>query len=115
MPSMTEAVRAYGAATTQRSQREQEADVFLRVIGALKAAQNADAIARAKSLADNRRLWLTVNDIVRDPANQLPEDLRASILSVGLAVQREMESDAPDIQFLISVNENIAAGLAAAG
>ena len=112
---MTEAVRAYGAATAQRSLREQEADVFLRVNGALKAAQNADAITRAKSLADNRRLWLSVNDIVRDPENQLPAELRASILSVGLTVQREMDSEAPDFQFLISVNENIAAGLASAG
>jgi flagellar biosynthesis regulator FlaF len=47
-----------------------------------------------------------------DPPNALPTELRASIVSVGLAVQREMDRDAPDFDFLISVNENVAAGLA---
>lgn len=114
MPSMTEAVRAYGASSRERSQREQEADVFHRVNGALKAAQNADGITKAKSLADNRRLWLAVSDLMRDPENQLPQALRASIISVGCAVEREMTSESPDFAFLISVNENIAAGLTAA-
>jgi flagellar biosynthesis regulator FlaF len=42
----------------------------------------------------------------------LPDGLRAAIISVGLAVQREMERPSPDLDFLISVNDNIAAGLA---
>ena len=37
--------------------------------------------------------------------------LRASIVSVGFAVQREMDREDPDFDFLISINENIAAGL----
>ena len=37
---------------------------------------------------------------------------RADIVSVGLAVEREMDRDSPDFDFLIAVNENIAAGLA---
>jgi hypothetical protein len=36
------------------------------------------------------------------------------MVSVGLAVQREMDRAAPDFDFLISVNENIAAGLSGA-
>ena len=48
---------------------------------------------------------------MRDPLNALPQELRASIVSVGLAVQREMDRDAPDFDFLIAINENIAAGL----
>jgi flagellar biosynthesis regulator FlaF len=48
---------------------------------------------------------------MRDPLNSLPPDLRASIVSVGLAVQREMANDKPDFDFLIAINENIAAGL----
>jgi flagellar biosynthesis regulator FlaF len=47
-----------------------------------------------------------------DPNNALPESLRASIISVGLSVQREMDHDSPDFDFLITINENIAAGLA---
>jgi flagellar protein FlaF len=65
-----------------------------------------------QAIADNRRLWATVSDLMRDPANALPTELRASIVSVGIAVQREMTRDNPDLDFLISINDNIAAGLA---
>lgn len=106
-----QAARAYESASTHRSQREQEADVFRRAIGALKSARNADALQRVRALADNRRLWMAVGDLMRDPTNNLPAPLRASIVSVGLAVQREMDRDIPDFGFLIAINENIAAGL----
>ena len=56
--------------------------------------------------------WKELIDILRDPDNKLPEQLKASIVSVGLAVQREIQHPAPDIDFLIAVNENVAAGLA---
>jgi flagellar biosynthesis activator protein FlaF len=87
--------------------------VFRRATGALKAARDSGTIPRLRAIADNRRLWITVNDLMRDPANPLPPDLRASIVSVGLAVQREMDGDSPDFDFLIAINENIAAGLSA--
>jgi flagellar biosynthesis activator protein FlaF len=112
---MTDAARAYGAAATHRSQRAQEADVFLRVTGALKSARVAGSLQRIHAIADNRRLWITVTDLMRDPLNSLPQELRAGIVSVGLAVQREMDRDSPDYDFLIAINENIAAGLADAG
>lgn len=111
MQTMRQAAHAYEAAATCRSQRQQEADVFRRAIGALKAARDGDAIRRIRALADNRRLWMTVTDLMRDPYNTLPMELRASIISVGLTVQREMDRDAPDFGFLIAVNENLAAGL----
>ncbi len=85
MQSLTQAARAYQTAANHRSQREQEADVFRRASGALKAARDADPIRRVQALADNRRLWTTVADLMRDPANALPQDLRASIVSVGPA------------------------------
>jgi flagellar biosynthesis regulator FlaF len=56
-----------------------------------------------------------VIDLMRDPENGLPAELRASIVSVGIAVQREMQQDAPDFDFLIGVNEDIAAGLSGQG
>lgn len=111
MQTMTQAARAYQAASTHRSQRAQEADVFHHVIGGLKAARTAGPIARVRALADNRRLWVTVNDLMQDPTSALPMELRASIISVGLAVQREMDTEVPNLDFLISINEEIAAGL----
>jgi flagellar biosynthesis activator protein FlaF len=111
MQTMRQAARAYDAAATHRSLRTQEADVFRRATGALKSAREAGPIPRVQAIADNRRLWMTVVDLMRDPLNALSPDLRASIVSVGLAVQREMDRNAPDFEFLIAVNEDIAAGL----
>ena len=112
MQMMAHAVRAYSAASEHRSVREQEADVFRRANAALRhARENSKRITRVRALADNDRLWLTVMGLISDPTNALPDTLRASIISVGLAVQREMQKDDPDLDFLIAVNENIAAGL----
>lgn len=86
--------------------------MFRRATGALKVARHAGPIPRVRAIADNRRLWLTVSDLMRDPASLLPPDLRASIISLSLTVQREMDRDAPDFDFLIEINEHIAAGLA---
>jgi flagellar protein FlaF len=115
MQTMTQAARAYDAAASHRTQRMQEADVFRRATGALKSARGSGLIPRIRAIADNRRLWITVTDLMRDPLNPLPQELRASIVSVGLAVQREMDGEAPDFDFLIAINENIAAGLNARG
>lgn len=115
MPNVTTAARAYEAAATQRSAREQEADVFRRAIGALKSARDSEPISRIRAIADNRRLWLAVTDLTRDPGNALPQELRASIVSVGIAVQREMDRSTPNFDFLISINEHIAEGLSANG
>jgi flagellar protein FlaF len=115
MQTMTQAVHAYQASSSHRNLREQEAEVFQWVNGALRAARDKGPIARVRALADNRRLWTTVIDLVRDPANSLPLELRASIASVGLAVQREMDRDRPNFDFLITINENIAAGLSGQG
>jgi flagellar protein FlaF len=113
MQPMNTATRAYQAASGHRSLREQEADVFRRVNAVLRSARDQGDMPRTKALADNRLLWITVDDLMRDPANALPVELRASVLSIGMTVQREMEQASPDFDFLMAVNENIAAGLAA--
>lgn len=102
---------ALNAMTSMRPTRDQEADVFERAAAALRAARNGREIMQARALADNRRVWITVLDLMRDPNNALPVELRARIISVGLAVQRDMEAENPDFDFLIGVNENMAAGL----
>jgi flagellar biosynthesis activator protein FlaF len=113
MQLMSQAYRAYETTSGFRSLREQEADLFKRVNGALRGLNNAGPIQRVKALADNRRLWLGLSDVLLDPSNALPDDLRASMISVGIAVQREMDRESPDIDFLITVNDNVAAGLEA--
>lgn len=107
------AARAYQAASAHRGLKEQEAEVFRHANAGLKRVQQGSTVlARVRALADNDRLWLTLIGTLQDPANRLPETLRGSIISVGLAVQREMRAKDPDFDFLIDINENIAAGLA---
>lgn len=112
MQSMQNAVSAYSKASAHRPPREQEAEVFLFVNASLRRArESAKPVALVRALADNSQLWTTVIGLVRDPDNRLPDQLRASLVSIGLAVQRETEKETPDLNFLIGVNENIAAGL----
>ena len=102
MSDVNRAARAYEAGSANRSLREQEADVFIRATGALRNALAAGAVEQVRAMADNRRLWSAVIDLVRDPDNALPEPLRAAIVSVGIAVQREMDRSQPDFGFRIS-------------
>jgi flagellar biosynthesis regulator FlaF len=111
MDKIAQARRAYAASAAHRSLREQEADVFRRANAALRGSAETGPLGRVRALADNNRLWTAVLDLLRDPENPMPEGLRANIISVGLTVQREMQQDAPNFEFLISINENIAAGL----
>jgi len=105
------AIQAYKDVSRYGSQRDHEADVFRQALSALNEARNASSIQQILALSDNRRLWMAINDRLRNPNNGLPEPLKASILSVGLAFQKEMDQEFPNFEFLIFVNENIAAGL----
>lgn len=105
------ATKAYKMATEHRSLREQEADIFNRVNYALKSATGGRKLDLIRALADNRRLWSTLLDVMVDPENALPLELRASIISLARAVDREMTSVQPNLNFLIAINENIADGL----
>ena len=111
MHPMMRAARAYQASADNRSLRAQEADVFHRANGALRSAQDGSQTDRVRAVADNRRLWLTIMGLLQDPGNQLPEPVRAAIISVGRSVMRAMDSASPDFDFLIAVNDNILAGL----
>jgi flagellar biosynthesis regulator FlaF len=111
MQNPRHAIQAYKTAAQYRSQRQREADIFHHAITALEGAKAATVIQQVRAVADNRRLWTMVHDLLSDPANALPAPLKAAILSVGITVQREMDQEKPDFDFLISINENIAAGL----
>jgi len=108
------ATRAYQAASEHRSLRDQEADVFRRATSALRMARDSGPLPRARTIADNARLWMLVTSLIQDPANQLPKPLRAQIASIGAAVQRELDAPEPDFDFVIGINEHIAAGLSGA-
>ena len=111
MPNVNLASRAYARATVNRTIRQQEADIFHLVIARLQAARHSGSIAQVRALADNRRLWTTVSDLLRDSDNPLPPATRAGLISIGLTVQREMDAAEPNFDFLITINKHIAEGL----
>jgi flagellar biosynthesis regulator FlaF len=102
---------AYQRAITYQNPRQREAELFRSVGLALAKAHGSDSVTVAKALADNELLWIAVMDLLRDPANLLPLNTRAAIMSVGYAARREVASKKPDLAFLSNLNEQIAAGL----
>lgn len=111
MPNVYRASRAYASASVNRTVRQQEADLFFLILARLQTARQAGHLARIRALADNRRLWAAVSDVLRDGDNLLPAETRAGLLSIGRCVQREMDSVDPNFDFLVTINRNIAEGL----
>jgi len=97
------------------SPKLQEREIFSRVTHRLRLAhQKADPIEVARAISDNQVLWTVLIADLQNPANVLPPALKASIVSVGMAVMREMDKmgkSTIDYDFLIAVNQNIMDGL----
>lgn len=99
-----------------RTPREQERDIIALVTQRLRAASSAkdDAILLARAVSDNTTVWYILVSDLASEGNQLPVELRAQIVSVGLAVIRECEKlnkTDVDLEFLISINQAIIDGL----
>jgi flagellar biosynthesis regulator FlaF len=111
MSGYREINKAYQSAVSLRPQRDRDADVFDIVRSRLQEAQQNGNLALVKAFADNARLWHTVINANLDDSNPQEQKIRASLVSLGYAVVREMKESSPNIGFLIEVNNNIAAGL----
>jgi len=87
----TMAQRAYAEnATSTRTDRATEYDLFARVTHRIKAAAEAGPKAYpqlVEALYDNRRLWTTLAVDVADASNKLPQELRAQIFYLSEFVQ----------------------------
>jgi flagellar protein FlaF len=99
-----------------RTAREQERDIIALVTQRLRAASSAkdDAILLARAVSDNTTVWYILVSDLASEGNQLPVELRAQIVSVGLAVIRECEKlnkTEVDLDFLIAINQAIIDGL----
>ena len=108
MPAPQGAAAAYRRRLTPK---QMEAEVFARATRAIRAAEAGAPLARARAVADNRRLWDAVHASVLDPANALPAELRARIAGVALAVIRECDAEEPDLGFVAEMNDQFAAAL----
>lgn len=97
--------------------RERERKVFERSIELLKAADEKGPKSREaiEALAYCRRIWATFLEDLASPENQLPKELRAEIISIGLWVIREAENirlgKSSDFKPLIEVSTALQEGL----
>ena len=53
-----------------------------------EADRDEDTMARIRAVANNRRLWLTLQTDLLSEDNKLPDDLRGRLLSIALWVGR---------------------------
>jgi flagellar protein FlaF len=102
-----------------RTARETEFEAIATITRSLKqAAANADTNFKALvgALHRNRQLWTILAGSVADPANELPEDLRARIFYLAeftLHHTSEVLAGRADAGPLIDVNAAIMLGLRA--
>ena len=78
------------------------------------AADEKDLSTRIKALHWNRRLWSTISADCANPDNVLPVELRASIISLSIWVNKhtsEVMQGGQKIEPLIDVNRIIMQGL----
>ena len=66
---------------------------------------------RVRAIAEARRLWLHTATLCADPDNHLPQVLRAQIISVALAILREIDGESPNVAWLAEITRTIAEGL----
>jgi flagellar biosynthesis regulator FlaF len=80
-----------------------------------QAEAATDAVATARAVARNRRMWTLFARELTDPGNRLPGPLRADLISIAGAVDRScseaLAGDRQSLRTLIEINRNIAAAL----
>jgi flagellar protein FlaF len=105
------------AATRAESPRETEYRLFAQVTLALMEAakcEPTDIRGRIDALDWNRRVWSVLGSACADSENGLPENLRASIISLSIWVGKhtsEVIRRRDEIDPLIEVNRMIMQGL----
>lgn len=105
------------AATRAETPRETEYRLFAQVTLALMEAAKCDPSdirGRIDALDWNRRVWSTLGTACADPDNALPDELRASIISLSIWVGKHTSQvirRTEEIQPLIDINRMIMQGL----
>ncbi len=97
--------------------RAHERQAMDRVIDMLRGARARGPGTRevVEALFFLRRLWAIFLDDLRNPDNELPEQLRAGIVSIGIWMNKEIDrvraGQTNDLTPMIEINEIIRDGL----
>ena len=106
------------AATRAEAPRDMEYRLFGQVTRALMHAatvDKSDIATRIDALDWNRRLWSTLSSACSEPANTMPQALRAQIISLDLFISRHSSAvmrGEDDFETLIDINRMVMQGLA---
>ena len=103
------------AQTKSDDPRDIEYRLLAQVTGAMIDAKYAKEVKpKIEAVLWNSRVWSALRVDLYDEKNQLPEQLRGSLISLSLWIEREthaiMDGDG-DMEALIDINRNIMAGL----
>lgn len=116
------ALQAYQTASARtKSPRELEYRLFGFVTGELMRVQaegRTNLAKFAEAIDRNRRMWSAFAVDCSGEGNELPKELRASIMSLSMWVSRyssEVIQEGADISELIEINKNVMQGLAPRG
>src|SRR6185503_21031306 len=100
------------------SPREVEAMAFTKAALMLEDAKKftGNITEYSKALRFNHLLWTIIQADLTDPENQLPPEIKANVMSLSIFVDKQttkaLRSSAPnDLDVLININRNLAAGL----
>jgi flagellar protein FlaF len=102
---------------SRQTMRARERQAMDRVIAMLRAAQEKGPGSRERvdALYYLRRLWMIFLNDLRDPNNELPDQLRAGIISIGIWMNKEIDRVrgglTNDLTPMIEINELIRDGL----
>lgn len=105
------------ASESAKSARAAERRALETAIEKLRSAKAVGALTPASFEATDflRRLWSALHADLSGPDNALPEDLRASLISIGIWIRREADlidrGESTNFEGLIDINQIIADGL----
>ena len=97
--------------------RARERAAMDRLIAMLRAAQEKGPQSRelVDALFYVRRLWMIFINDLNDPNNELPDQLRGGIISIGIWMMKEIDrvrgGQTSDLTPMIEINELIRDGL----
>jgi flagellar protein FlaF len=101
-----------------RELRAREQRAVEEAIRRLEEAQSAGLRSRemTEALIFVRTLWDAFLEDLKNPSNELPEHLRAGLISIGIWMLKEVEGirrgDIKDLSSIIEINGMIKSGLA---
>jgi len=102
---------------SRQTMRARERQAMDRVIAMLRTAQEKGpgSRERVEALFYLRRLWMIFLNDLNDPNNELPEQLRAGIISIGIWMMKEIDrvrgGATNDLTPMIEINALIRDGL----